>query len=56
VTARLPSTAPVPEAVAAEPATASEPLVEPGRPYGWWEETPAQAARYDRMHFDRDED
>ncbi|WP_272919252.1 hypothetical protein [Streptomyces sp. SID8352] len=25
-------------------------------PYGWWEESPAQAARYDRDWFDRDED
>lgn len=42
--------------VPAEPAPTSGPLVEPGRPYGWWEETPAQAARYDRDWFDRDED
>lgn len=32
-----------------EPAT-DEPT-EPGLPYGWWEETPAEAARYDRRHF-----
>lgn len=31
-------------------------LVEPGPAYGWWEETPAQAARADRAWFDRDED
>lgn len=22
----------------------------------WWDETPAEAARYDRAHFERDED
>ncbi|MGW1950113.1 hypothetical protein ACWCRC_38140 [Streptomyces sp. NPDC001940] len=32
------------------------PQAEPGPPPRWWEETPAEAARYDRMHFDRDED
>lgn len=36
------------------PDPASEPLVEPGRPYGWWEETPAQAARYDREYWNED--
>ncbi|MFC8065496.1 hypothetical protein [Streptomyces sp. NPDC057293] len=28
----------------------------PLQPADWWDETPAQAARYDRAHFDRDED
>jgi len=32
------------------------PLVEPGLAADWWDETPAEAARYDRAHFDRDED
>jgi hypothetical protein len=30
--------------------------VEPGPADGWWEEDPAEAARWDRRHFDRDED
>lgn len=34
--------------------SAVEPLVEPGLPYGWWEETPEQAARYDRMYWNED--
>jgi hypothetical protein len=38
------------------PAGELPPLVEPGLLPGWWEETPAEAARYDRQHFDRDED
>ncbi|MEU5477461.1 hypothetical protein [Streptomyces mirabilis] len=44
-------------AAPAEPAPAvdvPEPLTEPRR--DWWEETPAEAARYDRYHFDRDEE
>ncbi len=32
------------------------PLVEPGPPADWWDETPAECARYDRAHFDRDEE
>lgn len=32
------------------------PLVEPGPPADWWDETPAQAAAADRRWFDRDED
>lgn len=36
--------------------TDDPPLVEPGPPADWWDETPAQAARYDRAHFDRDEE
>ena len=35
---------------------ADPPLVEPGPVAGWWEETPAEAARYDRAHFDIDLD
>ena len=35
---------------------AADDPVEPGPPPRWWEETPAEAARYDRYHFDRDED
>ncbi|MCX4993433.1 hypothetical protein [Streptomyces sp. NBC_00568] len=31
-----------------------EPLVEPGPPPRWWEETPAEAARYDRMYWNED--
>lgn len=34
--------------------------VEPGLPYGWWEEDPAEAARADDLYldslYDRDED
>ncbi len=32
------------------------PLVESGPAADWWDETPAQAVRYDRAHFNRDED
>ena len=32
------------------------PLAEPGLPYGWWEDDPAEPVRYDRAYFDRDED
>ncbi|MEU1443097.1 hypothetical protein [Streptomyces mirabilis] len=32
------------------------PPVEPGPAPDWWVETPAEAARLDRAHFDRDED
>ncbi|WP_329472720.1 hypothetical protein OIE75_29680 [Streptomyces sp. NBC_01723] len=33
------------------------PLVEPGPPGDWWDETPAQAAAADRRYWtDRDED
>ncbi|WP_432130618.1 hypothetical protein [Streptomyces tendae] len=38
------------------PTADDPPLVEPGPPADWWDETPAQAAPYDRAHFDRDED
>lgn len=38
------------------PAPPPEPLVEPGPPAGWWDETPAEVAAADRAHFDRDED
>ncbi|MFG3585101.1 hypothetical protein [Streptomyces sp. NPDC047990] len=31
-------------------------LVEPGPPYDWWDETPAEAAAADRGWFERDED
>ena len=34
----------------------AEPLVEPGPAPDWWDETPAEAARYDRAHFERDEE
>lgn len=30
--------------------------VEPGPPADWWEEDPAEAARADRLWFDRDEE
>lgn len=30
--------------------TVNEPA-EPGPPDGWWEETPAEAARYDRRYW-----
>lgn len=33
-----------------EPVT--DELSEPGLSDGWWEETPAEAARYDRKYFD----
>ncbi|MFD9464363.1 hypothetical protein [Streptomyces sp. NPDC060027] len=29
-------------------------LVEPGPPPCWWDETPAEAARYDRMYWNED--
>lgn len=31
-------------------------LAEPGPAPGWWEETPAEAARYDRLYWTKDED
>jgi hypothetical protein len=34
------------------PPAADEPRPDPG----WWDKTPAQAARYDRMYWNRDED
>lgn len=38
----------------------SAPLVEPGPPADWWDETPAQAAAADNRYwddqYDRDED
>lgn len=37
------------------PTAPDVPLAEPGLPYGWWDESPAEAARYDRYYFDRDE-
>jgi hypothetical protein len=41
-----------PASPTAEPA-ADDP-VEPGPPARWWEETPAEAARYDRMYWNED--
>ncbi|WP_406227363.1 hypothetical protein [Streptomyces anthocyanicus] len=33
-----------------------DPPAEPGPAPDWWDETPAQAARYDRLYWERDED
>ena len=40
----------------ASPPAPDPPLSEPDPAPGWWEETPAEAARYDRYWYDRDED
>lgn len=40
----------------ATPEPTPDPLVEPGLSAGWWDETPAQAAHYDRMYWNRDEE
>lgn len=44
---------PAPARPAVEPQPEPTELVEPRRD---WDETPQEAARYDRYHFDRDED
>ena len=38
------------------PPAPAPPLVEPGPAPGWWDETPAEAARYDRWWGDNDYD
>lgn len=40
----------------ARASTAVDTPAEPGPPYGWWEEDPAEAARADRRYWTRDED
>ena len=39
-----------------EPAPAADVPEPPTEPRRDWDETPAEAARFDRYHFDRDED